>query len=629
MPISIYQFPLQKGLLQTEFYPNSDAVVTLHKNGDMASYSIAGSEEWRFSLPFDPLAFRINAGGDLIAVLGEGTLAFYDVWSGTLKTVAVGDKFTSLDFHKNCAVLSGYLDHYLIVTPGGKTLKTVSLDALIRQMRTVPLDDHLLIHNQDYDLICADIDGETAWVLEGYRIHGGIEVSNGGQVCSFIKHPSSIVRFDVGGDNCFEAPESNTLRQLSLSRDGKYLLVLDVDNRLKLMDHELRPVWDSRFEHTIRVIRISRNGGYFLSVDKDNVLTCYDVRSTAKTSSAFLELEKDQRIIDRQPNWTVTPGGRYHHDVLHLLTVSPDGTGIAAVGKANSVHFLDDRGKSETDVSFPAYVESIGLSDSRRSGYIYGDRQIKTVDFASGKVWYTVLRSAFHGRPLISFFHERLFLISKEQEIQVYDFEGKLDHCFEIPAGYRRGLSCGQNGIVLHSDQDIISFSEEGQTHFRSRIEGGILGMHHSGSNLFCITNDACLLSIDLSRRKGRRKRLAEKGTTLHIVGFDPLRVVGSDHILYLLDDTLNIAAKHGIRSTDSLFCLDEGRLCEIARSRKGLTCYDGNGDMIWRYRSQNPVKEAVLMRNGVAFIDEDAIHHVALKQATDSQSDYSQFLEL
>lgn len=308
MPLSIYQLPLEKGLLQTEFNPHNHSIVNLYENGGLISVSVSGNEEWRLTLPCKPIVFRINTQGDLAAILGEGILIFYDIWARKTRSIAVDQKLRSLNFYKNCAVLSGFVNYYILVTPGGKNLKTISFDFLIHQIKTIPFIDYVLIYNQNVDLVCTHIDGKVEWLLEGYRVYGEIEASEKGLFCCFIKQPSNIVRFDIKGDTCSEITEPLTVRQLSLSLDGMFLLVLDADNRVKIKDNDLRTVWENIFEHPIRLMRISRNGDFFLTIDKDNVLTCYDVRSSGKTSSEYLELQTDKRITDKSATWSAKAG---------------------------------------------------------------------------------------------------------------------------------------------------------------------------------------------------------------------------------------------------------------------------------------------------------------------------------
>jgi len=573
--------------------------------------------------------FRVNSEGDLIAVLGEGVLIYCDIWTRQYRTVPVDSKATSLNFYKNCAVVSGFLHYYTIMTPGGKELKTVSLDYPIRQVKAVPRTERVLIYNENIDIVCANIDGGVEWLLGNYRVHGEIQASENGLNCCFIRRPNTIVQFDISGESCFEATEPSSVSQLSLSLDGKFLLVLDVDNRLTLMDDKLKPVWDSASEHLIRLIRISRKGDYFLTVDRDNILTCYGVRSTGKTSSEFLELQMEKRVTDKLTTWSVRPGRPYRENELHHLSVNPTGSCIGAVGMGNSAHFLDDGGQRCVDVSLPAHIVGIGFNDSFSLGYICGDRQIKVVDFDGRKDNYAVFSEPFHHRPMINFYHRKFFLISADNDVLVYDFAGKRENSFRAPGAFRKGLSCEGHGIVLCNDREMIAYTATGEVSFRHTTGTGILEIHYSEGRIFCVTKDSSLLSVDLSERKGGKRKLTEGDTPVSIVSLTPLLVVDGRNNLYHLGETLETRTRRPVRSDDSLFYMDGEQLCEITRSRRGFKCYDGDDDMIWRYRSDAPIKESALTRIGLAFIVGDTVHCIALRDGVGTQSDYSDYLEM
>lgn len=500
MPLSIYQLPLEKGLLQAEFNPQNHSIVSLYKNGALASVSVSGDEEWRLELPCTPIVFRINTEGDLIAVIGEEVLIFYDIRGKKTRSIAIDKKIRSLDFYRNCAVLSGFTTYYIIISPGGKKLKTISFDFLIHQIKVIPFTDHVVIYNQNVDLVCSDIDGNIEWLLENYRVHGEIQVSEKGRLCCFIKQPSTIVQFDIEGDTCFETAEPSTVKQLSLSLDGRSLLVLGADNRMKLKDNKLHTVWENVFEHRIRLMRISGNGEFFLTVDKDNVLTCYDVGATGKASSRFLELQTDGRITNKSATWSATPGRRVRENRLYLLSVNSTGNGIGAVGRDRCIFFMDDKNQNSMDVSFPAFIERIGMNDSFTRGYVYGERQIKTIDFRNRTNTYTIFNEPFRGKPLVNFYHRKIFLLSRSGEMWVYDFKGRLTGTFELPAAYQEGLSCEEAGIVVYRDHELAAFSEQGEALFKYPIKEGIGKLYYSDDKVWGITKGYALIAVDVAK---------------------------------------------------------------------------------------------------------------------------------
>lgn len=87
MPLSIYQVPLQRGFIQAEFQPRTNAVIILYDNGDIQCISPSGKKVWSLSLECKPMAFRINAEGLLLAILGEGELIFCDILTKAVRKI--------------------------------------------------------------------------------------------------------------------------------------------------------------------------------------------------------------------------------------------------------------------------------------------------------------------------------------------------------------------------------------------------------------------------------------------------------------------------------------------------------------------------------------------------------------
>lgn len=111
----------------------------------------------------------------------EGVLIFCDLLTKKITKADVNEKNQFLEFYKNCALIGGFQKFITIVKPNGKELKTLRFSSLIRQFKVAPLTGNLLIHNQNQELLCTDMDGKVRWTLERLSICGEIVVSERGQ----------------------------------------------------------------------------------------------------------------------------------------------------------------------------------------------------------------------------------------------------------------------------------------------------------------------------------------------------------------------------------------------------------------------------------------------------------------
>ena len=50
---------------------------------------------------------------------------------------------------------------------------------------------------------------------------------------------------------------------------------------------------------------------------------------------------------------------------------------------------------------------------------------------------------------------------------------------------------------------------------------------------------------------------------------------------------------------------------------------------MVWRYTSEEKIKESAFMRDGLVFLTEDLVQYIEIKQKAESQKHYSEYLEI
>jgi hypothetical protein len=628
MPLSIYQMLLREGFLQTAFHPRNNSIFNLYEHGELQCISPQGNEDWRLSLPCKPIVFRINSEGNLLAVLGEGELIYCDLLTREIKKVNVNNGYQLLEFSKNSPVLSGFQKSITFMKPNGRTLKTVSFDYLVRQFKVLPMTDSLLIYNENQNLVCTDMDGNVRWLLERLIVHNEIVVSEKGQMGYFVMDPNVLIQFDVLRQSFFEVSNVRLLKCFSMSLDGKALLVLDLENTLIMRDEYANKIWDYNFEHTIEQIQISPKGKFFLTIDGDKILTYYSTNSQEKERGEFFEFKEDKRTFDKESAWTASPGS--HHPITHLnlLSVGASGHGLGLIGKDGDIHFYDEQGTQRFTTPFSARVDIIGISDSFHQGYVYGGREILIVDFRNNRTKYILFENSFLGKPLINYYHQNIFLLSKEKELLIYDFEGHLNKAISLNRDYQRGLACESYGIILFKDQKLTGFSHEGKILFKCPLKDRISDIYYTGHTLIWSTKNHRLFTFDLSNLKGKKGELKDKNGDMRIVSTNPLLIVAGKKKLHHLDKDLSTISIHQIESPNSHFFIEGNNFYEIIRELEGFYCYDEKRKMVWRFTSEDRIGESDLMGSGLAFITEDSLQYIAVKNKEGSKKHFSQFLE-
>jgi hypothetical protein len=298
------------------------------------------------------------------------------------------------------------------------------------------------------------------------------------------------------------------------------------------------------------------------------------------------------------------------------------------IGQDGDIYFYDERGTQRFVTSFPAKVDSIGISDDFHKGYVYGGREILIVDFINNQKKYIFFDVAFLGKPLINYDKQIIFVISKEKKLLIYDFEGHLVKSVPIERDYQRGLACESHGIILFDDQELTGFSNEGKILFRCPLKDRISDIHYTGHTVVCSTKNHALYNFNLSNLQAKEKELNNKNGNLRIVSKNPFFVLVSKKRLFYLDKDLSPISKHSIESPDSHFFISGNDFYEIIRGLDRFHCYDEKKNMVWRFTSDEKIEESALMRSGLTFITENSIQYVAIKNNEGSQKHFSEFLE-
>ena len=335
------------------------------------------------------------------------------------------------------------------------------------------------------------------------------------------------------------------------------------------------------------------------------------------------------RVLDKETTWTIRPGGYSEIAPLSLLTVSAGGDVFGLIGRDGCIGFYDERGVYQYHTTFTSMVEAIGISDNSRYGYIYGGNDMMVMDIQKQEKKYILFEKSFWGKPLVNYHHQEIYTVSREKELLIHDFKGRLFKTIPLKKEFKKGISCEDYGIILFNDQEIKGFSEEGKAIFNYSPKGGVLDIFYSDPVLIYSTNDCSIFTIDLSSLKGKKKVLEDKEKDLKIVSINPLFIITGKERLYHLDSDLSTISSHQIKSPNSLFFIEGGHFYEIERRHDRFYCYGDEKEMIWRYTSQERIKESALMRGGLVFVTQDSVQYLEVKDKSESQKHFSQYLEI
>ncbi len=534
-----------------------------------------------------------------------------------------------MEFFGDTILLGGFQKNISFVKQYGNTVKNIEFDFMIRHFKPAPLTNTLIIYSQDRRLLCSDMDGNILWQIENLTVHSSIEISERSYTGYFILDPNDLLKFDISGQSFFEICDERNIKSFSVSYDGKKLLVLDSENTLIMYNEDAGIEWENKSRHNITHMKLSSGGNLFMTVDDDGILSCYSNSSDRKQRHDFFEITEDKRILEKDTLWTIRPGGRNDTVNYSELTVSPDKNFFGLSGKDGSIHFCDEHGTARLNTSFTSAVKEIGISRSFLYGYIYGDKEIKIIDFMNSKIKYILFSKSPAGNPIVNYHHKKIFTLSKEKELLAYDFDGTLLDTALLTNEYGNGISCEEHGFILFNKNEIAGYSETGKASFIYPVTNEIKNIFYAAPFLICLLKDHRVIRINLSTRKVKTKPLKVLQGDSEIVSIDPLFIVTGNKKLHHLAEDLSIIKTYDIESLNSHFYIDEESFYEIIKRYNGFYCYNEKKDMVWRHPSNERIIDSALTKRGLVFSTEDSVQFLELKKNESIRGELSNYLEI
>ncbi|RPI80126.1 MAG: hypothetical protein EHM45_00065 [Desulfobacteraceae bacterium] len=624
MPFSIYQIPLHKEYVQAEFHPLDHSIFLLYENGQLESVALSGERADLFSFGHKPLAFRITADGSLAYILCEGFLITFHIPSKRHTECLIDDRFSRLECYKDCAVLYGMQKQVLMMKPHGRKWNAFTVAEYIRQLRTVPKTEQILIYNEKHDLAIADLNGKTLWFAEKLFIAGELLVSHDGRNGYFLDYNRNLIKFNLETQAFVELSGIPLCTLMAVPADGALLLVFDIENNLRLFDEYEVCLWNEHLSHRIQQIKMASRGDYFAIIDEDGILTCFAVHTDAKPTADFLETVPGPRVRERLPSWSLPSD-----IVLKNITINRSGRHAGIVNQKGGIDFFDEQGSLRYRTTFPDPIQNLALDDDLTWVFITGRKQARLIDVTENRsVYFAFDPYGVHG-VAINFGLQKVWMLSQNARLLIYDFKGSIRADLPSPQTPSTPLSCEKDGVALFHKNILKALSPEGRLLFSHTFKSDIRQLFYTERRLVGALTDRSLFSFDLETLKGRFCRLNAFNPEVPIVCAQPLLCMDENGWLRYLNLELDTIVHVKRKSAASLFFVQNAVVQEIVGTRDGLFGHDPNQNLSWRCRSANPIVASALMENGLIFLTANTIQYIRISDRPETESKLSKFLEI
>jgi len=626
---STFQLTLKDKLLHWEFNQQEASFALLFAKGTLLGMDVNGEELWQYTLDFTPITFRIIPEGSLIFVLGEGILQIINFRTKKVKTVQIDKHATLLECYKNKALIAGHSEKIYLYTPDGTLANTLIFDFIIRQVKTIPLADSLLIYDQHKRLLGVDISGNIHWESRKYLLDGELLVGSRAYNCIFKKHPDGLVQVEVPTGLVSEIQEQIPLNLVGISANGKYLFSLDIDNHLNIYKQDIELLSHIDLQKAYSHITLSNCSRYFLAIDDDHILSCYRAdKVSAREMSSFLELESDQGIIDKRTKWSLSPGSHMVLSPLQRMTANEHGYNVAIQGFDNKVYFIDQRGHMLAHHLLPSMVEGISLCDDGTQGSIFGHGQIVLLNFSTGNKNLISLPGVRYFPPVVDFHRQLIYASSPEGRLDVFNNSGEKIFSQKLLSIFKQGFFSSTFGSIWFNENHILAYKLGNADFISMSVKEEISELICLNDSIIAVTRDGTLITIDIDKKKGIKRKLKNIQGPVDRLLTHPLSIIDAKNTLYLLNKNRRIGSTKKVRAVQSHFYMENNQLYEITRQNNGFSCYNERGDMVWRFKTDQEIKNSALTKNGLCFYDFESVHYLNFTSTEDSDKHYSDFLE-
>jgi hypothetical protein len=261
-------------------------------------------------------------------------------------------------------------------------------------------------------------------------------------------------------------------------------------------------------------------------------------------------------------------------------------------------------------------------------GFIYGEQQILVMDFNMQSTGFILLQASLLLAPVVNFRAQQVVILNSDKKLIRYSFSGEQLDSVSVQTEYRWGLSCDAFGMVLFNENQLAGLSNEGRIVFKISLPAPIAKIDFVDAHLIGATEDNQLFSVNLSNGKPEKAKFLKRARPFTIVSTRPFLIIENGNCMQYLDVNLEPISKHSIRSKDSQFLIEDGRVFEIGKQGDGLFCMDERQQMIWRVGSRDPITDFAPTRNGLIMLTEESLQYVALKATGDQPTQRSDYLE-
>jgi hypothetical protein len=444
----------------------------------------------------------------------------------------------------------------------------------------------------------------------------------------FIRYPSELIKFSLNHDDFYRLETEFPSKLLDLTADGKCLLVLDSENQIVLYDQDAQPMLRQKMDHTIRQMKLSPAGDHFLILDESGVLNCFVADESTHEAGDFFEFNESRRVEEKEILWDLQPGIHQKVQGFNLLTLNPSRSHIGIIGLDAQVYFIDDSGRFSSKIRAPFRTEVIGMDAAMEHGYIYGEQQILMMDFNAQRTGFILLQASLLLAPVVNFRAQQAVILNSDKKLIRYSFSGEQLDSVSVKNEYRRGLSCDAFGMVLFNDDQVAGLSNEGRVVFKISLPAPIRKIDYVDEHLIGATEDNQLFSVNLSNGKPDKAKFLKRARPFTVSSTRPLLIIENGNCMQYLDVNLEPISKHSIRSKDSHFLIEDGRVFEIGKQAEGLYCMNDRQQMIWRVCSQEPITDFALTRNGLIMLTEENLQYVTFNAKGGEPTQSSDYLE-
>ncbi len=579
----------------------------------------------------------LTSGGELVSHNFSGSPAFDKNMTVTNQGIQIGSRWTNFETLKDGFLLWSWNSIVLQLNTLGKKVRVIGLPTPLKEVKFIPKSSQFFVIHDTITVAVYDSIGTHLWetthpspIETSGRFACDVSASDSGNMVAIGGYEKGVFLYNLLDRTLKNIELEKPVARVSVSRDGKFLLLADVDGEIFLVSRDVEILWRGRLDSEIVACRLDHNGHRALVMDKSGNLACFEFTEDDVERTKFLELQHLEETQEKRALWK-KPRFKSDQACGEMLQVSHDGNAFL-YGTFKDFYVFDSQGNPKFMKGFLTLMDGGNLSDDGKFAFIHNPEEVFIVDVENSQenhltFYKSVLRElAFDpgGNGFLTY--------DKGSNLSLYSRKGELR--------WKRFLKSRITNIQLQFENQQAVFQDDKGTFYflnfkdfslkKIALEEPVIKVKPFGTGfLLGGAQGGCFLLDEngsIVWKEHLKTRIINIWPLQDKMGF---QLSGGN--LFLYDSKGTPLGQAKLQKSRSILCDSFEGIMEVVPDGTALKCFDVlSENLAWKIDFPGKIQEVDVSRSGnrIIVLDDSYFYCHSVVDATDPLDERTSFLE-